>query len=99
MLHEGPVTASVFREFLKRLMIGTTGPVFVIVDGHPIHRAKLIKDFVERLGGQLTLYFLPPYSPQLNPDEAVWGHLKRNIARGMVQDKDHLKRLAISALR
>lgn len=37
--------------------------------------------------------------PELNPDEAVWGYVKRNIARGMVQYKNYLKRLALSALR
>ncbi|MDN0077813.1 IS630 family transposase, partial [Crenobacter sp. SG2303] len=47
MVHEGSVTATVFREFLKRLMIGAEKPVFVIVDGHPIHKAKLVRDYVE----------------------------------------------------
>ena len=40
MLHEGSVDAKVFIEFLKRLMINANKPVFLIVDGHPIHKAK-----------------------------------------------------------
>ena len=43
MLHEGSVNAKVFLDFLKRLMIGATRPVFVILDGHPIHKAAMIK--------------------------------------------------------
>jgi len=71
------VTAPTFKEFLTRLMIGASKPIFVIVDGHPIHKSKLVKDYVESLDGMLKLFYLPPYSPQLNPDEQVWAHVKR----------------------
>lgn len=99
MVHEGSVNATVFREFLKRLMIGATKPVFVVVDGHPIHKAKRVMEYVESLAGQLKLFYLPPYSPQLNPDEQVWAHVKRQVAKRFVQDKENMKRLAIGALR
>ena len=99
MLHDGSVNAEVFREFLKRLMIGAKQPVFLVVDGHPIHKAKLIKDFVAAQDGQLKLFTLPPYSPQLNPDEQVWAHVKRQVSRQLVQSKDEMKRLALGALR
>jgi transposase len=99
MLHEGSVTATVFKEFLSRLMIGATKPVFVVVDGHPIHKAKLVQEYVASLDGQLKLFFLPPYSPQLNPDEQVWAHVKRQVAKRFVQNKEEMKRLAIGALR
>lgn len=99
MLHDGSVNAEVFREFLKRLLIGAKKPVFLILDGHPIHKAKLIKAFVEAQQGQLKLFTLPPYSPQLNPDKQVWAHVKRRISRPLVQDKDDMKRLALGALR
>ena len=99
MLHDGSVDASVFLTFLKRLMIGAEKPVFLIVDGHPIHKAKLVKTFVESLGGKLKLFYLPPYSPQLNPDEQVWAHVKRHVSRQLVQSKDEMKKLALGALR
>ena len=73
--------------------------MFLIVDGHPIHKAKLIKNFVEAQDGMLKLFYLPPYSPQLNPDEQVWAHVKRQVARQLVQSKDEMKRLALGALR
>ena len=90
MLHDGSVNAEVFREFLKRLMVGATTPVFLIVDGHPIHKAKLIKKFVEAQDGKLKLFYLPPYSPQLNPDEQVWAHVKRKCcqATGAIQGRN-----------
>jgi len=99
MLHEGSVTAGVFVEFLGRLLIGAKGPVFLIVDGHPIHRAKMVKTFVDNTQGQLRLFFLPPYAPQLNPDEVVWAHVKRHVANKLVQSKQEMKQMAMAALR
>jgi len=99
MLHEGTVTSSVFIEFLKRLMIGAKNPIFLIVDGHPIHHAKKVKEFIDKQEGKLRLFFLPPYSPQLNPDEVVWAHVKRHVSSKLVQSKEEMKQLAMGALR
>ena len=99
MLHEGSVNAKVFLDFLKRLMIGATRPVFVILDGHPIHKAAMIKTYVEQSKGMLKLFYLPPYSPHLNPDETVWAHVKRDVSRRLVENKEHMKQLALSVLR
>jgi transposase len=99
MLHEGTVNAQVFREFLRRLMIGQSTPVFLIVDGHPAHRARLVREFVEQQGGRLKLWFLPPYSPELNPDELVWGHVKQAVAKKVPQTKAQLKQRVLGALR
>lgn len=68
MMHEGRVTSPVFKTFLQRLMVGAERPVFVIVDGHPIHKSRLVKDFVAATDGQLRLFYLPPYAPHVNPD-------------------------------
>jgi transposase len=57
-------------------MVNATAPIFVIVDGHPAHRAKSVTQFVAAQQGQLALFHLPPYSPELNPDEMVWNDLK-----------------------
>ncbi len=99
MLHEGSVGAKVFLEFLKRLMVNAEKPVFLIVDGHSIHKAKLVKSYVERLDGKLKLFYLPPYSPHLNPDETVWAHVKRKVSRQLVESAEDMKRLALGALR
>ena len=99
MAHEGTVTAAVFKRFMQRLLIGAEQPIFLIVDGHPTHKSKLVRRYVESTEGRLKLFFLPPYSPHLNPDEQVWGHVKREVAKQGVEDKDQLKRLAIAALR
>jgi transposase len=73
---KGGVNADVFIEFLTRLMTGSKNRIFLIVDRGPAHVAKKTKAFVASLGGRLRLFYLPPYSPERNPDGLVWKHLK-----------------------
>ena len=98
MVHEGTVNAEVFKTFLKRLVMGAERPVFVIVDGHPAHKAKAVREYVESTDGQLRLFFLPPYAPQLNPDEQVWAHVKRDLGKRCVEHLAQLKCAARSLL-
>ena len=79
------MNADVFIEFLKRLLVGRTAHDFPDRRSRPgAHRAKKTKAFVETLGGRLKLFFLPPYSPDRNPDELVWKHLKADTVGRMV---------------
>lgn len=100
MITKGRVTAKVFVEFLKRLLVNALEPVFLIVDGHQTHKAKCVRKFVESQEGNLRLFLLPPYSPELNPDEYVWNDLKNNcIGRKVLTSKAHLKKDILSHLR
>lgn len=100
MIVEGSVGATVFIEFLKRLVHGATRPVFLIVDGHPSHKARIVKDFIASLDGRLRLFLLPGYSPELNPDELVWSHLKSGgLGRMRHTDKASMKAAAHAHLR
>jgi len=99
MVQEGTVTADVFREFLKRLLMGSDQPMILVVDGHPVHKSKKVKEFVEAQEGKLKLVILPPYSPQLNPDEQVWAWVKPQVVKQIPQNKVELKKLVISSLR
>lgn len=76
--YTGKLDATSFVLFLQNFMKGRTGKVFLVVDGHPAHKAKVVKEYVQSLEGRLELYFLPPYAPDLNPDEFVWAHMKSN---------------------
>lgn len=78
MITEENVTASVFIEFLKRLIHKSERHVFLIVDNHAVHRSREVCEFVKATNGRLKLFFLPPYSPELNPDEHVWNYLKNH---------------------
>jgi len=97
---EGTTTAKSFIQFCKRLLHDAPGPVYLIVDGHPSHRARAVKDYVASTAGRLQLFFLPGYSPELNPDEWVWKNVKNDrIGKTGVTSKDDLKARAAGALR
>lgn len=77
-VYTGRFNAGRFVEFLKNFRRGVRGRVFLMVDGHPSHHANLVKQYVEATRGMLELHFIPPYAPDLNPDEFVWQHAKTN---------------------
>jgi len=100
MVCESGINAKVFIEFLKRLLHDIRSPIFLIVDGHPTHKAKLVKKFVQSTNGRLGLFYLPGYSPELNPDEFVWNDLKSHIVGRQVSfSKAELKSKTIGGLR
>lgn len=97
---EGKVTAEVFVEYLRRLIHGRRRPIFLIVDGHPTHKAVMVRRFIETVQDRLRLYFLPPYSPELNPDELVWNDLKNHIlGRMKITGPDQMRRTVLSRMR
>ena len=78
--------------------MGTAKPVFVVVDGHSAHKAKIVRDYVRSTDGMLRLFLLSPYAPHLNPDESIWAQVKREVSKRCVHNLEPMKRLIISAL-
>jgi transposase len=76
--YHGAMSAELFVEMLKLIIRHRRRPLFLILDSLPAHKAKVVSDYVEEANGKLKLYFLPGYAPELNPDELVWSHMKRN---------------------
>jgi len=96
----GSMTAKVFLEFVRRLLHDEPAPVFLIVDGHPVHRSTAVREFVDRTDGRLRLFLLPPYSPELNPDEWVWKNVKHDrIGKAGITSAEDLRKKAERALR
>src|SRR5262245_816708 len=99
-LFEGSMNATRFIEFCKLLLTDVAGPVSLIVDGGSAHTAKAVRRYVVSTEGRLRLYFLPPYSPELNPDEWVWKNVKHDrMKRAVPMGKGHLYPLAEDALK
>jgi hypothetical protein len=59
----GRITAPALIAFLTRLLRSTTGAVFLILDGHPVHRGKRVARWAAERADRLRLFFLPPYCP------------------------------------
>jgi transposase len=80
MFYKGGMNASRMIEFMRRLIKGADRKIFLIVDNLKSHRAKLVTEWLKKHESQIELFFLPPYSPQYNPDEYLNGNLKRELA-------------------
>lgn len=78
MVFKDQFNTEVFLNYLKRLIKQLNHKVLLIVDSHPVHRAKKVKTWVEQHRNRLQLFFLPGYSPDLNPDEMVNQDVKSN---------------------
>jgi transposase len=98
-IHETGIKKEEFLEFCKALIADIGRPVFLILDNSQVHRAKILKEYVKQSGGMLTVFFLPPYSPDLNPDEWVWKNVKHdNLGRASVKSESQLAQFAETAL-
>jgi len=77
-IYTSRLNATAFLELLKGFLRHRRKRVILIMDRHPAHIAKLIAQYVQSQEGRLEIFFLPGYAPDLNPDEFVWNHMKRN---------------------
>ena len=77
-LHEGSIKKQEIVEFLKSLKAHLKQSLLVIWDGLKAHRSRLVREYLNSLGGHIQIAFLPPYAPELNPVEYLWAWLKRH---------------------
>lgn len=98
-VYEEGIRKEEFLEFCKMLTEDIGRPVFLILDNSQVHRSKILKEYAEQSNGMLTVFFLPPYSPSLNPDEWVWKNVKHdNLGRASVKSESELAQFAQAAL-
>jgi len=71
-------TARVFLLFLRRLIRQAGRKVFLIVDRHPVHKAARVSRWLANHQAEIRLFWLPAYSPELNPDELLNQDVKTN---------------------
>ena len=71
---DGPLVLS----FLKQLLRALRVPLELVWDRLNAHRGEPVKGFLERRRRRLHVHLLPPYAPELNPVELIWGYLKAN---------------------
>lgn len=100
MVFQGHFTASVLIRFLARLVRHSPRKVFLIIDRHPVHRARKVWTWLKQHQAQIRVFFLPGYSPELNPDELLNQDVKTNaVGRQRPQDQPEMMRLVRAYLR
>ena len=79
MTYKGTMNAQRFIQFLKRLIKGSDKKIFLILDNLKVHHSKLVKQWIQNNISKIELFFLPSYSPEINPDEYLNNDLKSGI--------------------
>jgi transposase len=96
---EGRMTSHKFVRFLKQLRADTGKPIIVIADNAKYHKDGAAKRYLQPTPEGIRVEHLPTYSPELNPDEQVWNHLKRRLSQCFIETKQQMKQKAIAVLR
>ena len=78
MVFEQEFTVKVFLRFLKRLIRLAKRRIFLILDRHPVHRSATIAKWFAGHAAEIRMFFMPAYSPELNPDELLNQDVKSN---------------------
>jgi transposase len=87
---EGRMNEDKYLEFLTDLLHDTCTLIIVIADNASYHSGKFSKKCAKKSDGKVTLFYLPPYAPQLNLDEQVWNHGKARLGKMFIETKGHL---------
>ena len=94
---DGAIKAPVLIGFLQRLIKDAGREVFLILDRLKVHRSAAVRDWLARHKAQIEVFYLPSYSPELNPDEGLNADLKQHITRkAPLRSKPALKQAATS---
>lgn len=92
MLMESNFNSEVFRTFLQQMIKYKKRKIFFVTDNHPSHKTKKLKGWLEENRDKIEVFFIPPYSPELNAQEYVNQDLKTNIVgRKRAINKGQLK--------
>ncbi len=79
MLFSGKMNGRKFIEFLRRLIKNQRRKIILILDNATYHKSALVKAFSEKHSDRIALVFLPPYAPEINPDEYLNNALKQKL--------------------
>lgn len=91
MIYKEKMRAQVLIKFMKQLIKGSRRKIFLILDNLRVHHAKLVKKWLEKHLKEIEIYYLPSYSPELNPDEYLNCDLKAGVhSKPPSRSQEHL---------
>lgn len=97
---DGTMNADLLIDFMKRLIKDAQRKVFLILDNLRVHHARKVKAWLAEHEEEIEVFYLPAYSPELNPDEYLNCDLKAGVHSGQpARNKKELKSKAMSHLR
>ena len=79
MIIDGRFNGEVFETFLKQMIKYSRQKIFFVTDGHPAHKTRKLNEWLGKNTSRIEVFFLPPYSPELNPQEYVNQDVKTNV--------------------
>jgi transposase len=95
--YDGAINTDRFIEFLQALIHDAERKVFLIVDNLRVHHAKLVKEWLTGKEHQIEVFYLPPYSPEANPDEILNRALKTELrTRPAATNRDALLKIVMT---
>ena len=91
-IHEGKINSAEFIAFMKKLIRSIDRKVYFIVDNLPQHHSHMVQKWLKENKNKIKIFYLPSYSPELNPDEYMNGDLKRGMnKKKMPKSNEELK--------
>jgi len=97
---DGTMNADILIDFCKRLIKSAGRKVFLILDNLRVHHAKVFKAWISKHEEEIEIFYLPSYSPELNPDEYLNCDLKAGVHSGKpARTKAQLKKKVVSHMR
>jgi transposase len=97
MTFKDSMNVSTLQEFFRRLMHDEPRPIYLILDNLRVHHATLVREWLagEEVARHLKLFFLPPYSPELNPDELVHRTVKARVGDEVLPESIHAQQAQV----
>lgn len=100
MVYDGKMNSTTMIKFMKRLITDSNRKIFLVLDNLKVHHAYVVRDWLEEHRKQIEVFFLPSYSPELNPDEYLNCDLKAGVHSGVPSRTEiQLKKKTISHLK
>lgn len=79
MIIDGRFNSDVFIIFLKQMIKYSRQKIYFVTDGHPAHKTKKLNEWLAENKDRIEVFYLPPYSPESNPQEYVNQDVKTNV--------------------
>ena len=97
---DGSMNTDILIDFCKRLIKSAQRKVFLVLDNLRVHHARIFKAWLAEHAEEIEVFYLPSYSPELNPDEYLNCDLKAGVHGGKpARDKKQLKKKVVSHMR